>query len=44
MDTNMFKKIIEEDMSKGEWDKLNNLYGGDEKMNRVKLKTLRKQF
>lgn len=40
---NVFEKIIEEESFKGVWDKLKNIYGGDEKLKRVKLKTLRKQ-
>lgn len=42
MDPNGLEKIIEEETSKGAWDKLKNLYDGDEKMKRVKLQTLRK--
>lgn len=44
VDPNVFEKIIEEESFEGEWDKLKNLYGGDEKLKRVKLQTLRKQF
>lgn len=44
VDPNVFGKIIEEETSKEAWDKLKNLYGGDEKLKRMKLQTLRKQF
>ena len=44
VDPNVFEKIIEEETAKGAWDKLKSLYGGDEKLKRVKLQTLRKQF
>ncbi|XP_050915369.1 uncharacterized protein LOC127130393 [Lathyrus oleraceus] len=44
MGSNVFEKIIEEDMSKRTWDKLKNLYVGYEKLKRVKLQMLRKQF
>lgn len=44
VDPNMFEKIIEEETSKGVWDKLKNLYGRNEKLKRVKLQTPRKQF
>lgn len=41
MDTNVFQKIIEEETIKGAWDKLKTLYGEDEKLKRVKLRTLK---
>lgn len=41
---NMFEKIIEEETTKEASDKLKNVYGGDEKLKRVKLQTLRNQF
>lgn len=44
VDPNVFEKIIEEDMTKGVWDKLKNLYDTYEKLKRVKLQTLRKKF
>lgn len=37
VDLNVFEKIIDEETSKRAWDKLKNLYGGDEKLKRVKL-------
>lgn len=37
MDPNVFEKIIEEETTKEVWDKLKNLYDGDEKLKRVKL-------
>ena len=44
MDSDVFEKIIEEETTKGVWDKLKNLYGGDEKLKKVKLQMLRKQY
>ena len=44
VDSNVFEKIIEEETAKGAWDKLKSLYGGDEKLKKVKLQTLRKQY
>lgn len=44
VDSNVFEKIIEEETTKGVWNKLKNLYSGDEKLKRVKLLTPRKQF
>lgn len=44
VDPNIFENIIEEQTSKGARDKLRNLYDKDEKLKRVKLQTLRKQF
>lgn len=41
---NVFENIIEEESTKGAWDKLKNQYEGDEKLKSVKLQTLRKQF
>ncbi|MCI38788.1 retrovirus-related pol polyprotein from transposon TNT 1-94, partial [Trifolium medium] len=32
VDPNVFEKIIEEETSKGAWDKLKDFYGGDEKL------------
>ena len=40
----MIEKIIEEETTKGAWDKFKNLYDRDEKLKRVRLQTLRKQF
>ena len=44
MDCDVFEKIIEEETTKGAWEKLKSLYGGDEKLKKVKLQTLRKQY
>lgn len=44
MNPNVFKKIIEEVLAKRVWDKLTNLYEGDEKLKRVKLQTLSKKL
>lgn len=44
VDPNVFKKIIEKETIKGARDKLKNLYDEDEKLKRVKLQALRKQF
>lgn len=41
---NIFEKIIKEESTKEACDELNKLYGGDEKLKRVKLQTLRKQL
>ena len=40
----MFEKIIEEETAKAAWEKLKSLYGGDEKLKKVKLQTLRKEY
>lgn len=37
VDPNVFKKIIEEETTKGVWDKLKILYSGDKNMKSVKL-------
>lgn len=44
VDPNVFEKIIKEETSKRVWERLKNLYGRNEKLNRVKLQTLRKKF
>jgi hypothetical protein len=44
VDSNIFEKIIEEETAKGAWDTLKKIYGGDEKLKKVKLQALRKQF
>ena len=44
VDCDVFEKIIEEETTKGAWEKLKSLYGGDEKLKKVKLQTLRKQY
>lgn len=44
VDHNVFENIIEEETTKKAQDNLKMLYGGDEKLNRVKLHTLRNQF
>lgn len=44
VDPYVFEKTIEEETTKVAWNKLNNLYNGDEELKKVKLKTLRKQF
>lgn len=42
VNSNVFEKIIEEEMSKGVWHKLKSLYSGEEKLKRVKLQMMRK--
>ncbi|KAI5434178.1 hypothetical protein KIW84_021149 [Lathyrus oleraceus] len=37
LDHIVFEKIIKEETTKGVWDKLKNLYGGNEKLKSVKL-------
>ena len=44
VDGNVFEKIIEEETAKGAWETLKRLYGGDEKLKKVKLQALRKQY
>ncbi|CAI8595324.1 unnamed protein product [Vicia faba] len=44
VNSDVFEKIIEEETAKGAWEKLKNLYGGDEKLKKVKLQTLMKQY
>jgi hypothetical protein len=44
VDSNIFEKIIEEETAKGVWDTLKKIYGGDEKLKKVKLQALRKQY
>ncbi|XP_050902844.1 uncharacterized protein LOC127115308 [Lathyrus oleraceus] len=44
VDPNVFEKTTKEETTKGMWDKLKSLYDRDEKLKRVKLQTLRKQF
>jgi hypothetical protein len=44
VDSYVFEKIIEEESVKDAWDKLKNLYDGGEKLKKVKLQTLRKQY
>jgi adenylosuccinate lyase len=44
VDSNIFENIIEEKTSKGAWDTLKKIYGGDEKLKKVKLQALRKQY
>lgn len=44
MDLNIFEKIIEQETTKEVWDTLKKLYGGDEKLNKVKMQSLRKQY
>lgn len=44
VDPNVLEKIIKEENVKRVWEKLNNLYDEYEKLKRVKLKILRKQF
>ncbi|KAK2446031.1 hypothetical protein QL285_016886 [Trifolium repens] len=43
VDSNIFENIIEEETSKGAWDTLNKIYGGDEKLKGIKLQALRRQ-
>lgn len=43
MDTNIFKKIIKEEMTKSAWDTLKMLYEGDEKLKKV-MQSLRKKY
>src|ERR1043165_8617724 len=44
VNSDVFEKIIEEESAKDAWDKLKKLYGGGEKLKKVKLQTLRKQY
>ncbi|GAU25658.1 hypothetical protein TSUD_265850 [Trifolium subterraneum] len=44
VDSNIFEKIIEEEAAKGACDTLKKIYGGDEKLKKVKLQALRKQY
>jgi CII-binding regulator of phage lambda lysogenization HflD len=44
VDSNIFEKIIEEETSKGAWDTLKKIYGGDEKLKGIKLQALRRQY
>lgn len=44
VDSKVFENIIEEETYKRMRDKLKNLYGRDEKLKKVKLQTLTKQF
>lgn len=44
VDSNIFKKIIEEETTKGVWDTLQKLFWGDEKVKKVKFQSLRKQY
>ncbi|GAU22886.1 hypothetical protein TSUD_376970 [Trifolium subterraneum] len=44
VDSNIFEKIIEEETAKGARDTLKKIYGGDEKLKKVKLQALRKQY
>lgn len=41
--SNIFEKKIKEETTRGVWDTLKNLCGDNEKLNKVKLKSLRKQ-
>ena len=43
VDFDVFEKIIKEETAKGAWEKLKTLYGGDEKLKKVKLQTLMKR-
>ncbi|KAK2375345.1 hypothetical protein QL285_076240 [Trifolium repens] len=43
-DSNIFEKIIEEETSKGAWDTLKKIYGGDEKLKGIKLQALRRNY
>ena len=44
VDSNIFEKIIEEETSKGVWDTLKKIYGGNEKLKGIKLQALRRQY
>ena len=40
VDSNIFEKIIEEETSKGAWDTLKKIYGGDEKLKGIDRKSV----
>jgi hypothetical protein len=42
--SNIFEKIIDKEMSKGAWNTFDKIYGGDEKLKKVKLEALSKQY
>ncbi|XP_050895721.1 uncharacterized protein LOC127102394 [Lathyrus oleraceus] len=44
MNSNIFDKIIEQETTKEAWDTLEKLYGGDEKLNKVNMQSLRKKY
>lgn len=44
VDSNVFEKIIEKETIRDVWVTLKKLYGGDEKLKKVKLQSLRKQY
>lgn len=41
---NIFEKIVEKETNNEAWDTLKKLYGGDEKLKKVKIQSLRKQY
>lgn len=44
VDSNIFKKIIEQETVNEVWDTLKKLYDGDEKLKKVNMQYLRKQY
>lgn len=44
IDPNVFEKIIEEETTKRAWDKLKNLYGGDEKLKQGEVTDIEKEI
>ncbi|KEH40220.1 lysine decarboxylase family protein [Medicago truncatula] len=44
IDPNIFEKKIDQESAKRTWDIIKNAYGGDEKIKKVKLKALRRQY
>lgn len=44
VDSNVFEKIIEKEITKCVWDTLKMLYGENEKLKKTKLQSLRKKY
>lgn len=44
VDLNIFRKTIEQETTKETWNTLKKMYGGDEKLKKGKLQSLRKQY
>lgn len=44
VDSNIFENIINQEMDNETFDTLKKLYGGDAKLKKVKLQSLRKQY
>jgi hypothetical protein len=44
VDSKIFEKIADVESSKASWDTLMNYYGGDPKVKKVKLQSLRRQY